>query len=69
MTGRRPLGLPEFSSPQTEEAEPAGVRRRLPVERGAQFLAAPAPETDTPAPARRALGRGGLTFSAPDQQP
>ena len=67
MTDRRPLGLPEFRSPQVEDAEPAGVRRRLPVERGAQFLAPPAPETEAPvAAARRALGDRGLTFSAPD---
>jgi hypothetical protein len=70
MIDRRPLGLPEFSSPQAEDDERPAARRRLPVERGAQFLAPPASETDASVPcSRRTLGDGGLSFSAPDQQP
>lgn len=70
MTDRRPLGLP-FSSPTaTEEVEPPAARRRLPVERGVQFLLPPSPATEAPPTlTRRVLADGGLTFSAPDQQP
>ena len=68
MTDRRPLGLPLFRSPATEEAEPTDGQRRLPVEQGAQFLAPPAAENDAPPNrGRRSLGTGGLTFSAPNQ--
>jgi hypothetical protein len=66
MTDRGPLGLPEFSSPQAKDAESRVVRRRLPVERGAQFLPPPSPETDPPPrPGRRVLDGRGLRFVEP----
>jgi hypothetical protein len=70
MTDRRPLGLPEFRSPQTEDAELPAARRRLPVECGDLSLAPPAPAVDGPVPGtRRALGDGGgISFSTSDQQ-
>ncbi|QMU77182.1 hypothetical protein GXW83_17185 [Streptacidiphilus sp. PB12-B1b] len=61
MTDRRPLGLPSFSEPA---APVAATDRPLvpPVDR-ALFQAPPPDPSDRPAPARRALAAGGLTFS------
>ena len=63
MTGhRRPLGLPAFSQPATAP-EPGPVRARLlPVDR-AVFQAPPSDPVEQPAPGRRVLAAGGLTFS------
>ncbi|MFJ8750963.1 hypothetical protein ACIREO_16720 [Streptomyces sp. NPDC102441] len=43
----------------------AGGRRLMPVEQGADFR--PSPGEPEPAPARRPLAPGGLTFSDPDR--
>ncbi|MFD8756017.1 hypothetical protein ACFV0O_34335 [Kitasatospora sp. NPDC059577] len=69
MTDRRPLALPAFSEPAVDAPVPAqsGVRR-LPVEQGADFRQPPGETVDAPAPARRRLSSGGLTFSDPDRQ-
>lgn len=67
MTDRRPLSLPAFSEPASDAPVPAqaGGRRLMPVEQGADFRQPPGePE---PAPARRPLAPGGLTFSDPDR--
>ncbi len=69
MANRRPLGLPLFTSPAATEDTEAPVARRLPVERGAQFLPPPGPETNGPAnPGRRLLAAGGLTFKTSEQE-
>ncbi|MER6401816.1 MULTISPECIES: hypothetical protein [unclassified Kitasatospora] len=68
---RRSLGLPAFSEPVADaSAVPAqsGGRRLLPVEQGADFRQPPTETVDEPAPVRRPLGVGGLTFSDPDRQ-
>ncbi|MEV6207308.1 hypothetical protein [Kitasatospora sp. NPDC051914] len=59
---RRQLGLPEFSAPATDRPAAAG-RRTLPPVGRALFLPPPATEPPAPAPARRPLADGGLTFS------
>jgi hypothetical protein len=71
MTDRRPLSLPALSQPTSDAPVPAqaGGRRLMPVERRATFRQPPG-ETETepaPAPARRPLAPGGLTFSDPDR--
>ncbi|MDK1476936.1 hypothetical protein QNO07_26645 [Streptomyces sp. 549] len=67
MTDRRPLSLPAFSEPVSDAPVPAqaGGRRLMPVEQGADFRQPPA--EPAPAPARRPLAPGGLTFSDPDR--
>ncbi|TQF06954.1 hypothetical protein E6W39_38175 [Kitasatospora acidiphila] len=69
MTDRRTLAMP-FSEPAADAAVPAlsGGRRLLPVEQGADFRQPPSETAAVPAPARRPLGAGGLTFSDPDRQ-
>ncbi|MFI8085871.1 hypothetical protein ACIF6L_34415 [Kitasatospora sp. NPDC086009] len=69
MTDRRRLSL-RFSESAVEAAVPAqsGGRRLLPVEQGADFRQPPGETTASPAPTRRPLAAGGLTFSDPDQQ-
>ncbi|MEV8097107.1 hypothetical protein [Kitasatospora sp. NPDC085879] len=59
---RRPLGLPVFSAPDTD-APVAPDRRPLPAVDRALFLPPPGQEPE-PAPERRPLSAGGLTFSA-----
>ncbi|WP_078661602.1 hypothetical protein [Streptomyces sp. NRRL B-24484] len=59
---RRPLGLPEFSAPATDRPEAADRRPLPPVDR-ALFLPPPGTEQPAPAPVRRTLADGGLTFS------
>jgi hypothetical protein len=68
MTDRRTLAMP-FSAPATDAPVPAqsGVRR-LPVEQGADFRQPPGETAAVPAPARRPLAAGGLTFSDSDRQ-
>lgn len=63
----RPLSLPAFSEPASDAPVPAqaGGRRLMPVEQGADFRQ-PRGEPE-PAPARRPLAPGGLTFSDPDR--
>ncbi|MFJ6775643.1 hypothetical protein ACIQOV_32595 [Kitasatospora sp. NPDC091257] len=70
MTARRSLSLPAFSDPAAEAPLPAqpGGRRLLPVEQGADFRQPPGETMAGPAPARRPLAAGGLTFSDPDRQ-
>ncbi|MFJ9845843.1 hypothetical protein ACIRYZ_36455 [Kitasatospora sp. NPDC101155] len=70
MTDRRPLALPAFSESATDAPLPAqsGGRRLLPVEQGADFRQPPGETVAGPAPARRRLSPGGLTFSDPDRQ-
>ncbi|MET9183013.1 hypothetical protein ABZX88_33120 [Kitasatospora aureofaciens] len=69
MTDRRRLSLPAFFESATDVPVPAqsGVRR-LPVEQGADFRQPPGETAAVPAPARRRLSPGGLTFSDPDRQ-
>ncbi|MFJ8473525.1 hypothetical protein [Kitasatospora sp. NPDC094011] len=69
MTDRRSLSLPAFSESATDSPLPArpGVRR-LPVVQGAAFRQPPGGTAAVPAPARRRLSPGGLTFSDPDRQ-
>ncbi|MFE7193966.1 hypothetical protein [Kitasatospora sp. NPDC057541] len=70
MTDRRPLAMPAFSSETAEapvSAHPGG-RRLLPAEQGADFRQPPSETAAAPAPARRPLAAGGLTFSDPDRQ-
>ncbi|MEU3564172.1 MULTISPECIES: hypothetical protein [unclassified Kitasatospora] len=69
MTDRRSLSLPAFSEPAADVLLPAqsGVRR-LPVEQGADFRQPPGETAAVPAPVRRRLSPGGLTFSDPDRQ-
>ena len=69
MTDRRRLSL-RFSESAVESAVPAqsGGRRLLPVEQGADFRQPPGETAAPPAPARRPLAAGGLTFSDPDRQ-
>ncbi|MFE7529120.1 hypothetical protein ACFU7Y_25880 [Kitasatospora sp. NPDC057542] len=69
MTNRRPLAMPTFSATATDAPLPAqsGVRR-LPVEQGADFRQPPGETAAVPAPVRRPLSPGGLTFSDPDRQ-
>ncbi|MET8624746.1 hypothetical protein ABZW30_13470 [Kitasatospora sp. NPDC004669] len=70
MTDRRRLSLPAFSESATDAPLPAqsGGRRLLPVEQGADFRQPPGETVAGPAPARRRLSPGGLTFSDPDRQ-
>ncbi|MFJ4672738.1 hypothetical protein [Kitasatospora purpeofusca] len=70
MTDRRSLALPAFSATTTDAPLPAqsGGRRLLPVEQGADFRQPPAETAPVPAPARRPLAAGGLSFSDPDRQ-
>ncbi|MED7947719.1 MULTISPECIES: hypothetical protein [unclassified Streptomyces] len=67
---RRSLGLPAFSEPAADAPVPAqpGGRRLLPVEQGADFRQPPGEAVPAPAPARRSLAAGGLTFSDPERQ-
>ncbi|WP_031079028.1 hypothetical protein [Streptomyces sp. NRRL WC-3742] len=69
MTDRRTLAMP-FSEPATGAPEPArsGGCRLLPVEQGADFRQPPGETAAVPAPARRRLSPGGLTFSDPERQ-
>ncbi|MFI1281989.1 hypothetical protein [Streptomyces sp. NPDC020858] len=69
MTDRRPLSLPAFSEPASDAPVPAqaGGRRLMPVEQGADFRQPPGEPEPAPAPARRPLAPGGLTFSDPDR--
>ncbi|MFD6970414.1 hypothetical protein [Streptomyces sp. NPDC059949] len=69
MTDRRPLSLPAFSEPASDSHVPAqaGGRRLMPVEQGADFRQPPGETEPEPAPARRPLAPGGLTFSDPDR--
>ncbi|MFG2718458.1 hypothetical protein ACGFW5_09180 [Streptomyces sp. NPDC048416] len=69
MTDRRPLSLPVFSDPASGAPVPAqaGGRRPIPVEQGADFRQPPGETDPAPAPARRPLAPGGLTFSDPDR--
>ncbi|GAA2154174.1 hypothetical protein GCM10009760_52800 [Kitasatospora kazusensis] len=66
---RRPLALPAFSEPATDEpARPAG-RRLLPVEQSPDFRQPPSEEIPAPRPARRPLGTGAAPSVAdPDRQ-
>ncbi|MGW2401805.1 hypothetical protein ACWCYY_35150 [Kitasatospora sp. NPDC001664] len=66
---RRNLSLPAFSEPDTAAPVPAqaGGQRLLPVEQGADFREPPAESAPVPAPVRRPLAAGGLTFSDPDR--
>ncbi|MDH6146067.1 MULTISPECIES: hypothetical protein [Kitasatospora] len=64
---RRSLSLPAFSDDASLPAQ-AGGRRPLPVEQGADFRQPPGETVAVPAPARRPLAAGGLTFSDPDRQ-
>jgi hypothetical protein len=59
---RRPLGLPAFSAPAVDRPE-AGARRPLPPVDRALFAPPPATGPTGPAPTRRPLAEGGLTFS------
>ncbi|MER6365753.1 hypothetical protein [Kitasatospora sp. NPDC001527] len=70
MTDRRPLAMPAFSSDTADAPMLAhlGGRRLLPVEQGADFRQPPGKTAAVPAPARRPLAAGGLTFSDPDRQ-
>ncbi|MFD9592061.1 hypothetical protein ACFWA9_04790 [Kitasatospora sp. NPDC059973] len=70
MTDRRALSLPAFSEPAVDAPVSAqsGKRRLLPVEQGADFRQPPGETAAVPAPARRPLAAGGLTFSDPDCQ-
>ncbi|MFD9597359.1 hypothetical protein ACFWA9_32040 [Kitasatospora sp. NPDC059973] len=70
MTDRRPLSLPHFSEPAFDAPATAqvGGRRLLPVEQGADFRQPPGETEPAPAPARRPLAAGGITFSDPDRQ-
>ncbi len=70
MTDRRGLALPAFSEPAGDAPVPAqcGGRRLLPVEQGADFRRPPGETAAAPAPGRRPLGAGGLTFSDPDRR-
>ncbi|KQV14513.1 MULTISPECIES: hypothetical protein [unclassified Kitasatospora] len=70
MTDRRSLSLPAFSEPTADASVPfqAGGRRLLPVEQGADFRQPPGETAPVPAPARRPLAAGGLTFSDPARQ-
>jgi hypothetical protein len=70
MTDRRPLSLPAFSEPASGAPVPAqaGGRRLMLVEQGATFLQPPGETEPAPAPARRPLAPGGLTFSDPDRR-
>ncbi|MEU4301963.1 hypothetical protein [Kitasatospora aureofaciens] len=66
---RRSLSLPAFSEPAVDAPVPAqSGMRRLPVEQGADFRQPPSETAPAPAPARRPLAPGGLTFSDPDRQ-
>ncbi|WP_405435600.1 hypothetical protein OG373_02945 [Streptomyces avidinii] len=69
MTDRRPLSLPVFSEPASDAPVPAqaGGRRLMPIEQGAYFRQPPGEPEPAPAPARRPLAPGGLTFSDPDR--
>ncbi|MGW4229431.1 hypothetical protein ACWEF9_09095 [Streptomyces sp. NPDC004980] len=69
MTDRRPLSLPAFFEPASDDPLPAqaGGRRLMPVEQGADFRQPPGEPEPAPAPARRLLAPGGLTFSDPDR--
>ncbi|GAA2280898.1 MULTISPECIES: hypothetical protein [Kitasatospora] len=62
--------MPAFSAAATDVPLPAqsGGRRLLPVEQGADFRQPPGETVAVPAPARRPLAPGGLTFSDPDRQ-
>ncbi|MEV6205679.1 hypothetical protein [Kitasatospora sp. NPDC051914] len=60
---RRPLGMPVFSASATDAVD-APDRRPLPPIDRALFLPPPASEPTVPAPGRRPLADGGLTFSA-----
>ncbi|MFE6840352.1 hypothetical protein ACFVFI_36700 [Streptomyces sp. NPDC057705] len=70
MTDRRPLSLPTFSDPAADAPVPAhsGGRQPLPLEQGADFRQPPGETVAAPAPARRPLTVGVLTFSHPDRQ-
>ncbi|MFD5922543.1 hypothetical protein ACFVYP_38355 [Kitasatospora sp. NPDC058201] len=69
MTDRRALSLPAFSEPSAASTSaPSGGRRQLPVEQGADFRQPPGEPVAAPAPARRPLAAGGLTFSDPGRQ-
>ncbi|MEU9045296.1 MULTISPECIES: hypothetical protein [unclassified Kitasatospora] len=71
MTTDRPtLSLPAFSEPAIDAPVPAWSdgRRPLPVEQGADFRQPPGETVPVPAPARRPLAVGGLTFSDPERQ-
>lgn len=69
MTDRRPLSLPAFSKPVSDAPVPAqaGGRQLMPEEQGANFRQPPGETEPAPAPARRPLAPGGLTFSDPDR--
>ncbi|TWE15160.1 hypothetical protein [Kitasatospora atroaurantiaca] len=66
---RRTLALPAFSEPATQvpHPAPAGARRPLAVEQGADFRQPPGDHVPEPGPARRPLGTGDISFSAPDR--
>ncbi|WP_030240318.1 hypothetical protein [Streptomyces sp. NRRL S-350] len=70
MTDPRSLSLPAFSDPSADAPRPvqSGGHRPLPVEQGADFRQPPGETVAVPAPARRPLAPGGLTFSDPDRQ-
>ncbi|MDY0812652.1 hypothetical protein [Kitasatospora purpeofusca] len=70
MTDRRSLSLLAFSDPAADapRAAPSGGRRLLPVEQGADFRQPPGGTAPVPAPTRRPLAVGGLSFSDPDRQ-
>ncbi|WP_354644567.1 hypothetical protein [Kitasatospora camelliae] len=59
---RRPLGLPAFSASSVDRPITPG-RRPVPTVDRALFLPPPSEEPSAPAPARRPLSGGGLTFS------
>ncbi|MER5865188.1 hypothetical protein [Kitasatospora sp. NPDC002040] len=64
---RRPLGLPVFSEPATDDAVVGGPRP-APVDR-AVFLSPPAVEyDDEPAYEEPLQQAGGMTFSTPERQ-
>ncbi|MGA5823552.1 hypothetical protein ACPC54_37515 [Kitasatospora sp. NPDC094028] len=69
MTDRRRLSM-RFSESAVDAPVPAqsGGRRPLPVEQGMNFRQPLGETAAVPAPARRRLSPGGLTFSDPDRQ-
>ncbi|MFF0142299.1 hypothetical protein ACFYRN_38380 [Streptomyces sp. NPDC005227] len=68
MTDRRPLSLPAFCASDAPLPAQAGGRRLMPVEQGADFRQPPGELEPAPAPARRPLAPGGLTFSETERR-
>ncbi|MFD7451188.1 hypothetical protein [Kitasatospora sp. NPDC059827] len=69
MTDHSPLVMPTFSATAADTPLPTqSGARRPPLEQGADFRQPPGETAAVPAPARRPLAVGGLTFSDPDRQ-